>query len=453
MPVLQIRSLLSFALAAGLLLCCAGDPTRAQKASAAPPKGSAQKKRNTNMSTPLTRYRDESAVPMPAATPITPAEQPVTASRATAEPSAFPMQFVNAARNSRSGANAPAGPLTLRWRAPLTDFNQPPVAVLAAADRIVAYGELGWQLFGNDGTALKEAAIGMGSVTLDAEWNLFYSPDKFGRIAAHQLSDGAAAYTLLPRQTKGFARRLLARLENSLYLVSYEVAIDAHAADPEYSIAERIDLQGPENRKSWLDAGGPAVVQDAVAKSSVMLPAMRKDSLVLALDNVLYVLDPALQVRSMLTGEFQPLAFSLDEARRIYLLLAQSGRMFLWRISPAGSRLYATPLPPGFNTVAAPPIVGYNHTVYLVSGRYLLSIAQDGKLNWSREAPTAITGAIVTPDDHLVATEGTNVVSWNAQGERTVLYSFPEPLVTAPVLTKDGEILAASRSTLFCAGR
>jgi len=453
MLVLPTRSSLSFALAAGLLLCCAGDPTRAQKASAGRPKAPVKKKRNVKMSTPLSRYRDEVRVALPPETPITPAPKPVIAPRATAEPGNVVMQFVNAARNSRSGVNAPSDPLTIRWRAALSAFNQPPLVLLAAADRIVAYGELSWQLFQADGASPAHAAIGMGAVTLDPDWNLFYFPDKFGRVAANQLSDGAPAFSLLPRQTKGFARRLLTRFENSLLAVSYEVAIDAHAADPEYSIAESFDLIGPENRKSWLDAGGPAVVQDAVSKSAVMLPAMRKDSLVLALDNVIYTLDPRLEVRSVLTGEFQPLAFSLDEARRIYLLLGDRGKMYLWRISPAGERLYSLALPPGFDVVASPPIVGYDHTVYLVSGRFILSVAEDGKLNWSREASTGIAGAVVTPDNRLIVSEGANVVSWNAKGERTLLHAFPEPLVTAPVLTKEGDLLVASRTTLYCASR
>ncbi len=453
MLVPQIRTSLSFALAAGLLLCCAGDPTHAQKPSAGRPKAPAKKKRNVKMSTPLFRYRDEARVALPPETPITPAAKPVMAPRATAEPGYVAMQFVNAARNSRSGVNAPPSPLTIRWRSPLIASNQPPMVLLAAADRVVAYGELSWQLFQSDGASLGHAAIGMGAVTLDPEWNLVYYPDKFGRVAANQLSDGASAFSLLPRQTKGFARRLLTRFEHSLFAVSYEVPIDAHAADPEYSIAESFDLIGPENRKSWLDAGGPAVVQDAVAKSAVMLPAMRKDSLVLALDNVIYTLDPRLEVRSVLAGEFQPLAFSLDEARRIYLLLGAGGKMYLWRISPAGERLYSLVLPPGFDIVASPPIVGYDHTVYLVSGRFILSVAQDGKLNWSREAPTAIAGAVVTPDNQLIVSEGANVTVWNAKGDRTVLHAFPEALVTAPVLTKEGALFVASRTTLYCASR
>jgi len=91
--------------------------------------------------------------------------------------------------------------------------------------------------------------------------------------------------------------------------------------------------------------------------------------------------------------------------------------------------------------------------VYLISGRHILAVGQDGKLDWSREAAGPIAGAAVTADDQLLTSEGSQVAAWDAKGERHVVFTFPEVLTTAPILTKGGELLAAGRSGLFCAVR
>ena len=87
----------------------------------------------------------------------------------------------------------------------------------------------------------------------------------------------------------------------------------------------------------------------------------------------------------MLTGKFRPQSMSMDEGRRMFLVADTGGQTELWQVSPSGERIYSCPMPPGVPSSAAPPIIGYDHSVYIVRGRFLLNVARDGKLNWSRE--------------------------------------------------------------------
>jgi hypothetical protein len=60
---------------------------------------------------------------------------------------------------------------------------------------------------------------------------------------------------------------------------------------------------------------------------------------------------------------------------------------------------------------------------------------------------------VTTADDQLLVTAGAAITAWNAGGEPRVLYHVDgDALETAPVLTSHGELLAASRTKLYCLG-
>lgn len=398
-------------------------------------------------------YRGDEPVPIPNPKAIQPAEKPSAPPRAVAEPPVVEMQYANRSRNSRLGVPVGTGMWKTAWHSPLASAMQPPAVLLAAADRMLVCSNLAWELFDAvTGRSIATQALGAGGATLDPEWKLFYFPDQHGRIAAHQMTDGRAAYTMLPLQTTDAGRRLMARVQSALISVSYQLGVDAHAPPPQYSIAERTNLIGPDNRKSW-DEGGPSLTHELVAHNGRLLPAIRATTLAVTMDDTLAFIDAnTLDPRAVFTGSFQPLSLSLDEARRAYLLVSAGGQTALWQVSPAGERLYSCPMPPGFTGASAPPIIAYDHTAYIVSGRFILSVARDGKLNWSREANGSIGGAAVTTDDQLVTSEDTQIAAWNAKGERRVLHTFPEPILTAPVLTPQG-LFAASRTKLYYAAR
>jgi hypothetical protein len=162
-------------------------------------------------------------------------------------------------------------------------------------------------------------------------------------------------------------------------------------------------------------------------------------------------MDWDLTIRHGLEAGFDPVTMSLDEAGRIYLVVKIDGRNVLWLVTPEGGLLYAFEFQPGSPPPDYPPIIAYDHSVYLVSGAQILALGPDGKLNWTRAANSTVKGGFVTPDQLLVVTEGDSITSWNAQGRRTVLFSTGgDMLQTPPVLAPAGELLAASETRLYC---
>jgi len=178
--------------------------------------------------------------------------------------------------------------------------------------------------------------------------------------------------------------------------------------------------------------------------------AANDNYVIAAIAGQICVADWDIHVKVALNGDFQPKSMSLDEAGRMYLVLESQGRTALWLITPEGERRYAFQYPQGMIGGATPPIVGYDHAAYLLAGQYIMAVAPDGKLDWSKVAPGAIKGAIVTAGDQLLISEGSSVAAWSRMGERTVVFSAPEALASAPVLTAAGDLLVASQSHLYC---
>jgi hypothetical protein len=141
---------------------------------------------------------------------------------------------------------------------------------------------------------------------------------------------------------------------------------------------------------------------------------------------------------------------AIDEAGNIYLTVERPGRQSLWAMTPQGELLYSFDLPPGSTLSGQPPVIGYDHTAYLLSGRQILSIAPDGKMNWMRTTEGEIAGAVATYDDLLLVSEGDSLTAWDRQGQRRVLHRFAgEPLAAAPALIGDGDLLAATQTRLY----
>jgi hypothetical protein len=169
--------------------------------------------------------------------------------------------------------------------------------------------------------------------------------------------------------------------------------------------------------------------------------------------NVIYIMDWDLNVKSAWDGEFEPQAISLDEAGRIYMNVKTADRSEMWLLSQNGERYYAFALPGGPLHLPIPPIVGYDHTAYILAGDQIYSVAPDGKLQWARAAAAKIGGAAVTPGDELLVSEGPEVVAYGKKGDRRKIWSSSgEPLTTPPVTAAGGQLLAASSTTLYCLG-
>jgi hypothetical protein len=153
----------------------------------------------------------------------------------------------------------------------------------------------------------------------------------------------------------------------------------------------------------------------------------------------------------MLTGNFEPLSLSLDEASGTYLIVRENDHLALWRLNEEGERFFSYALAPGTQTGFIPPVVGYDHRVYLLTTEHVIALGPAGETLWKRTVVGKAGGAAVTVDGHLLLTAGPQLSAYDAEGRRAILANFGEDLLsTPPGLTEKGDLLVASNRYLYC---
>jgi hypothetical protein len=365
----------------------------------------------------------------------------------------YPCPYSNSLRNSRVPLPLPTGSWTVRWCADWDPYH-PPVFVLQQEDRALVHA-VPWRLFDSEGKLLATGEPKGNAVLLDSVHGFFYTLLSSGYLAGSRLTDGQQAFLYLPSYGDSISRTLLARRADRILMTGYQLERDPDGGHkPNRSIIEGLDLPGSVRTDSLgLLTSGVSIGRLEIS-SSHLVSAMDDRRIVVALPDRVYVVDWDLKVQRALAGSFTPLLLSLDEDGRMYAIVESDKRVQLWLLTENGERAYNLVLPAGTEKITTPPVVTYDHTVYLLTAQQILSVAPDGKLNWMKTAQGSIAGAIVTADGQLVVSEGSSIVAWNAQGQRRDLCTFPgEQLMTPPVLTQAGELLVAARSRLFCLKR
>ena len=362
--------------------------------------------------------------------------------------------FINDSLNGRvihaAGAAEPAW--RERWRADL----QPgltPVCLMSAGERILlqALGE--WSLWNTEGKLIGTGAVTASSMVLDPSGGLFFGADHAGLIVARRLEDGQPAFSMGLTFGRNFSRTFIARRGQRLFVISLEMAQDPHSPEPENSMIETVDLGDPGAQKSFGQPGAPVVSADLMRATRLLVPAMHGDSVIVATQNRIYRMDLELRFQSALTGSFTPRFLSVDETGVIYLLADFKEGTAFAEISDRGGRLNWFVLPSGA-IPSMPPVIGYDHTAYILAGSQIYSIGVAGKLNWTRAAGGTIAGAVATTDGRLVIAAGSLVSAYDAKGARQVLHTFKDHSISAgPIFTQSGDILVASGTSLFCLTR
>jgi hypothetical protein len=359
--------------------------------------------------------------------------------------------YINDQLNSRLPKDLADGPLAVRWKADLApEF--PSAFVLAAGNRIVTEAPGRWQLFDAEGKALGAGKLGAGDVVMDASNGLLYTIDPYGVIEAYRLSDGALAYSVSISGGEEWQRAFYARRGNEFAIVSFSRLLQPHAAATPSGVS--VDVQ---------DLGNPIDVQQEIVASARQKSrlyfesprasaALLGDSLITAIRNEIVVTAFGESVRRRLLDKFEAGPLSLDESGRIYILVSQATpQPSLWVLTQEGERVAAFAPPADFTLTATPPVVGYDHQIYLASRHEIIMLSAQGALLWRRPSQGAIAGIAVTPAGSLIVAEGSSLSAFDSKGERQVLYKFEgESLSTPPAMTPSGDIVVASTKRLYC---
>src|ERR1035441_9532953 len=127
-------------------------------------------------------------------------------------------------------------------------------------------------------------------------------------------------------------------------------------------------------------------------------------------------------------------------------------RSALWVVRANGGRLVRLLLDRPAGTLIAPPIVGYDHTIYLLTKEAVTAVSPMGEVLWARRAQSGFAGAVVTADHRLVLSDGPELIALDTTGQRSVMFRAADPLVTPPLVIEGGRVLVASARNLYLLG-
>ena len=387
--------------------------------------------------------------------PLRRAQGPLSFPRAGAEPGSLAClhPFGNERLNSRTGVSLPEGSWAPLWKSPLNPTLHP-ASLLWAGERILVRGRDLWQLFDSTGKGVATERCWAGGTLLDDRRSLFYVPDADAAgLTAWRLADGKPAWTIKPYFGLEFERVFLAVRGERLVVVSVEGPLHLRSGHaPELAILEVHDL----SRLDGAEAGALVLdtrIAESLVRSPRLLAALQGDHLVLAAPGRLFLADLALRVRGELAAEMVPVAMSLDEAGRLYLLVEAKGRRELWLVTEQGELGLAISLPPRFQAAFSPPAIGYGHAIHLIAADRILAVSPRGEAVWARSTGGPVGGVAITPEDRLLVTSGSTLLVFEPSGQVRELFAAPgEVFLTRPVLTAEGKILLASESHLYCLG-
>jgi hypothetical protein len=323
--------------------------------------------------------------------------------------------------------------------------------VLAGGGRIVVEGPDGWLLLDGSGRILQRDRRSEGEITVDPLHGVFYAPTPVGYVGAYSLMDGRREFFVTALFGSEYRRALIERRQRRMLIVSVQRPTDPHATvEANRSVIELQDLGEPlqYGDERWLKSAKR--VDYLKGATADVLTALHRDTLVLAVDDGLYVADFNLKLQRQLTGQFQPLFLSLDESGRVYLIVRIESGLELWVLTLAGERLMRVPMPNGFEP-ATPPVVGFDHSIYLAGQHRVLALDPAGAVRWDHSADAEIAGVAITPAGDLVVAAGPELFSYDQAGQRTRLFlTDGDVLATPPAVNERGELLVAGKRRLYC---
>ncbi len=355
--------------------------------------------------------------------------------------------FGNHGQTSRAPRPLPKGAWALQWKADLDPAFTPTFAMEGKDRILVQSGE--WRLFDRAGKPIARNRAGAAPMTIDTHIGMFYYTDADSYLRACRLTTGEPFFKYLPAYGDAFTRIQIARYRTRMAVVGTERALDPHRVrNPERSLIEVNELGLPPkvDDLGFLTSLVPVGVMRI--QNPQMVAASSDTMIAGATQGALYIVDWNVQLKAVLESALTPQSLSIDEAQRIYLLGSAGATVSLWLLKADGSRLYAFDLPPNSELPNTPPIVGYDHTAYLLSGHRIFAVGSSGKQLWTATAPRKPAGAVVTPNGLLIVTEGSEVVAYDAKGARTVLF-HGDAFLTPPLPTAAGELVVASKTAVF----
>ena len=354
--------------------------------------------------------------------------------------------FGSAQRNSRLPRGVPSKTLSLRWRAPINaDFR--PFAVLASGDRILVHGQGVWRLFDRAGTRVRDGRYGSAVIAMDGANDAAYVGDQNNALDALSLRDGKSVFYIPPSYGDMFRRPAIWRHRNRLFVLGVEGSSGPHSPKaPDTSVMEYVELEDELEVDEFGGLLSISAAKQIAFSTTIIAAAPSGERVVVAVPGILCVMSQDLEVASAYTADFIPRHLSVDELARAYIVTDDA----LWVVTADGRRVVDVPLPSAFRTLVAPPIVGYDHRVYLLTESGVLGLGADGAELWRKQIEHAVVGGGITPNGHLLVGTAHGLISIDPSGDVSKL--LDQPMRTPPIVTHDGLLLFATADELLAYG-
>jgi len=358
--------------------------------------------------------------------------------------------YVNDGRNGRCDRSFPAKRVwKIAWKKEVQRELKP--LHLICDKRFTAIQGIDmWEAFSVMGERLAVWELGESDITYDAEKGSVYYMDRNGLLNATSLETKQLKFAISIHLSDSYHRTFALRSGDMLYLAGVQLAKNPHDS-PKYSILEMHDLKKTEHRNDMGMPDEETLTAERKFSSAAQFIAYQRDNFVVALPDSIMIVDKRIQTRTVLTGSFVPKSMSVDESSRIYMIVEKDAGSALWIVDPDGTRMLEYPLPADFGEPAAPPIVGYDHSVYLLSSSHILALQGNGAFAWQRKSAGNFIGGIISSDNLLLVSESSRIAAYDKKGEVEGIFEFgQEKLSTPPVMRDDGSILVAGEKFLFC---
>ncbi len=367
------------------------------------------------------------------------------------EDSAYWRYLGSAAQNSRLQGVLGNRSWQIRWSYPALP-STPATAILRKGNRILTQYQGGWTLLDAHGTRIASGTAGRGALSMDPHTNLFYLFSKAGAVEARQVTDGELQFQSALPYDESYAWPLVFRDSVRLVAFGNEMPVPSHQpVPPREAIVQLVQIGSPVQVDRFKLLKSVTRFESLHVLDPKLIAAASGDTVYAAGKNLVLLLSTALEVKAAYSGQFEPLLMSVDESGWMYIFAGMNGRRAVVVITPEGKQVQTILLNHEDESLELPPIVGYDHRIYLLTSASVVAYSPEGRLLWRRSMPGRIAGAGVTLDGTVLVTAGSQVSAVHPDGGLFPIFRFEgEELVTPPVYTSDHEILAGTRTHVYC---
>jgi len=356
--------------------------------------------------------------------PSTAAALPALAPAAAPPPDGYLRPFANERLNSRLGNRLPSGDWKETWSVSI-DAAMAPTYLLTSGNSVLAVGRTACQAIGNGKVIAHIVSAGEDAELLPTS-SEFLASDRYSRVGSFSLSTGDPTGYLSANGGDDTMRTFVHRRGAHTVVASFDGSSSPHKAVKKQVVYLQV-------------FNGDAETAARDGEMPRLALAMHNDFIVLARAGAIEFLDLTLQAPRRIDGVMKPQGLSVDESGRVYLVCEAGQKQQLWIVAPSGE--YQSVAMPSA-VFHRPPVVGFDHRVYLLALNKIVTVDASGKPGWVYDAPARVAGATVTADGMLLAGVGDSVVSLDSTGRARTLCRTPgEQLMASPILSADNKLL------------